>query len=132
MDVRDLNCRRLPDVRREVPCEPLVWPVTAAGLDWLPLPALVLAADGSAITANGAWAALPEIRPEGWRGNGWWQAVDPLDRAAVVARLRSAAAAGRTSWTRGFRSPHSTNGFTRAWGSTPTKPCAPKSAILKS
>ena len=94
MDVKDLNGRRLPDVRREVPREPLVWPVTAAGLDWLPLPTLVLTAEGSAITANGAWAALSEIRPEGWRGNGWWQAIDPLDRAAVVARLRSAAAAG--------------------------------------
>jgi hypothetical protein len=94
VDFGDVNDLLSPGMSGYIKRESLVWPVSTAGLDWLPLPTLVLAADGSAIAANGAWAVMSAISPGDSRGNGWRQAIDPIDREALVARLRSAAAAG--------------------------------------
>lgn len=94
MDFGELNGRLSPGIGSDLTSESLVWPVSVDGLDWLPLPTLVLAADSSAIAVNGAWGAMAGISPGDSRGNGWRQAIDPADRDALVTRLRSAAAAG--------------------------------------
>jgi hypothetical protein len=64
-----------------------------AALEWMPLASLVLAADGSLIAVNRAWAALPGAAGAA-RGDGWLHAVQPLDREGLRARLRRAALAG--------------------------------------
>jgi hypothetical protein len=61
-----------------------------AWLDQLPIPALILDADGSALTANTGWAALS---PQPADGQGWLNAAEPAFRLALGARLRLAAAA---------------------------------------
>lgn len=61
-----------------------------AWLGWLPIPALVLDADGSALAANARWATLS---PQPADGQGWLGAADPAFRPALGARLRLAAAA---------------------------------------
>ena len=58
-------------------------------LGWLPLPALVLAADGSAVAVNPAWATM--LASDGDR---WLDVVEPPFRRALRARLRLAVAAG--------------------------------------
>jgi hypothetical protein len=60
-------------------------------LNWLPLPAVILAADGSAATMNAAWATLL-----GSAGDRWLDAVEPPFRPALRARLRLAVATGAT------------------------------------
>jgi hypothetical protein len=60
-------------------------------LNWLPLPAVIVAADGSAATMNSAWATLL-----GTTGGRWLDAVEPPLRPALRARLRLAVATGET------------------------------------
>jgi hypothetical protein len=57
-----------------------------AALEWMPLASLVLAADGSLIGVNRAWAALPRAAGAG-RGDGWLHEVEPLDREGLRACL---------------------------------------------
>jgi hypothetical protein len=71
--------------------DPPASPGLATWLGWLPIPALVLAPDGSAIAANAAWATLS---PAAAHGQGWLEAAEPTFRTALGARLRLAAAAG--------------------------------------
>jgi hypothetical protein len=72
--------------------EPPASPGLASWLGWLPIPVLVLAADGSAIAANAAWATLSPVATD---GEGWLETVEPAFRPALGARLRLAAAAGQ-------------------------------------
>jgi len=69
--------------------EPPVSPEQATWLGWLPLPALILASDGSVVAVNAAWAG--ELASE---GNRWLDAVEPPFRPALRARLRLAVAVG--------------------------------------
>ena len=71
--------------------ETSVPPGQASWLGWIPLPALVLAADGSAVAVNSAWATVLPVAAD---GHGWAEVVDPSFRPALRARLRLAAAAG--------------------------------------
>ena len=71
--------------------QPPVSPGLAAWLGWLPIPALVLDADGSAVAANAQWAT---VSPGPADGQGWLEAAEPAFRTALGARLRLAAAAG--------------------------------------
>ncbi len=66
-----------------------------SALNWLPVASLVLAGDGSAVSANDAWAVLSGVQIEDSLGDGWLAAVEPLARVTLRARLRGAAAAGR-------------------------------------
>ena len=68
---------------------------TAVRLDQLPLATLILAGDGTAVTANQAWAALTAEAPEAARGEGWPGLLAPTDRRAFEALLRAAARAGQ-------------------------------------
>ena len=72
------------------------WLEMVAALDWLPLAALVLTADGTVLGANQAWAALSAAPAEAARGDGWLRVVAPLDREPLQSRLREAAAVGET------------------------------------
>jgi len=69
--------------------EPAAPPGRETWLGWLPLPALILAADGSAAAENPAWAAVL-----GSAGDRWLDVVEPPFRAALGERLRLAATAG--------------------------------------
>jgi hypothetical protein len=64
-------------------------PEQAAWLGWIPVPALILAADGSAVAVNPTWAAVLPVAAE---GDGWVEAVEPSFRPMLRARLRLAAA----------------------------------------
>jgi PAS domain-containing protein len=64
------------------------WLEMTAALDWLPLAALVLAPDGTALTANEAWVTLFEAPAEAAHGDGWLRVVAPRDRGALRALLR--------------------------------------------
>jgi len=75
--------------------EHAAWLELIAALDWLPLPSLVLASDGTALGANQAWAAFSAAAPEAARGDGWLGVVEPLERGPLRARLCEAAAVGR-------------------------------------
>lgn len=79
--------------------EPAVWPGLVAGIGWLPVASLVLAADGSAVAVNDAWLILSRLGRNAWRGEGWLRAVESIDRSAVRARLRLAAASGEPGST---------------------------------
>jgi hypothetical protein len=63
----------------------------ASWLGWIPLPALILAADGSAVAVNPAWATVLPVAAD---GHGWAEAIDPSFRPVLRARLRLAVAAG--------------------------------------
>ncbi|MGE5287172.1 MAG: hypothetical protein ACM3ML_08230 [Micromonosporaceae bacterium] len=65
-------------------------------LDWLPIPALILSSEGSAVAANQAWDAL---LPGASDADRWLEAVEPPFRTALWARLRLAAAAGEPGHT---------------------------------
>jgi hypothetical protein len=67
----------------------------AVRLEQLPLATLILARDGTAVTANQAWAALAAGTPEAARGDGWLGLLAPADRAAFATMLRAAARAGQ-------------------------------------
>jgi hypothetical protein len=67
--------------------EPSAPPGQETWLSWLPLPSLILAADGSAVAANPTWATA--LGP----GDRWLDAVEQPFRAALGERLRLAAAA---------------------------------------
>lgn len=71
--------------------EPSASPGQATWLGWLPIPALILASDGSTVAVNPAWATL---WPEAADGDRWLEAVQPPFRSALSARLRLAAATG--------------------------------------
>jgi hypothetical protein len=71
--------------------EASVPPGQASWLGWVPLPALMLAADGSAVAVNPAWAAVLPVAAD---GDGWIEAVERPFRPALWARLRLAVAAG--------------------------------------
>jgi hypothetical protein len=71
--------------------EPSASPGQATWLGWLPIPALILASDGSTVAVNPAWAT---VLPEASDGGRWLEAVEPPFRSALQARLRLAAAAG--------------------------------------
>ena len=60
--------------------EPPAPPGLAGMLGWLPLPVLVLAADGSAVAASPAWATLSPVAAG---GEGRLEAVEPTFRAAL-------------------------------------------------
>jgi len=75
------------------------WPELTVALDWLPLPSLLLASDGTALAVSQAWSALSGLAVQDSRGDGWISAVEPLDRGVLRARLRDAAAAGRAGST---------------------------------
>jgi hypothetical protein len=60
-------------------------------LDQISLPALVLAADGSAVAANREWAA---VSPAAVDGEGWLEAVDPAFRPELRATLHLASTTG--------------------------------------
>jgi len=66
-------------------------PGQASWLGWIPLPALILAADGSAVAVNPAWATVLPVAAD---GDGWIEAVERPFRSALWARLRLAVAAG--------------------------------------
>jgi hypothetical protein len=68
-----------------------VLPGQASWLGWVPLPALILAADGSAVAVNPVWATVSPVAAD---GDGWVEAVERPFRSALRARLRLAAAAG--------------------------------------
>ncbi len=70
---------------------PAQWRPTWIG--WLPVPALILTSDGTAVAANDAWAALSPVSAD---GEGWLQAVGPALRPALMASLRLAAAAAES------------------------------------
>ena len=74
-----------------------VWLELTAALDWLPLAALVLTPDGTALAANEAWAKLSEAPAEAARGDGWLRVVVPPDRGPLRALLRQAPP-GETGW----------------------------------
>ena len=71
--------------------EAAVPPGQASWLGWIPLPALILAADGSAVAVNPAWATVLPVAAD---GDGWVEAVERPFRSAFRARLRLAVAAG--------------------------------------
>lgn len=66
-------------------------PEQVTWLRWIPVPAMILAADGSAVAVNPRWAAILRDTAE---GDGWVEAVEPPFRSLVRARLRLAVAAG--------------------------------------
>jgi hypothetical protein len=68
--------------------EPPASPQQAAWLGSIPLPALVLAYDGSAVAVNEGWAALSPVDAV---GRGWLEAVEPVFRPTLRATLRLAA-----------------------------------------
>ena len=68
--------------------EPSAPPGQETWLGWLPLPALILAADGSAVAVNPAWATVL-----GSGGDRWPDVVEQPFRAALGVQLRLAAAA---------------------------------------
>jgi len=68
--------------------EPSAPPGRETWLGWLPLPALILAADGSAAALNPMWATVL-----GSGGDRWLDVVEQPFRAALGERLRLAAAA---------------------------------------
>jgi len=68
--------------------EPSAPPGRETWLGWLPLPALILATDGSAVAVNPMWATVL-----GSGGDRWLDVVEPPFRAALGERLRLAAAA---------------------------------------
>jgi hypothetical protein len=72
------------------------WLDRGAELRWLPVAALLVAGDGSAIAVNEAWTALSKFGPEQSRGEGWLNAIESLDRAALRARLRLAVTVGES------------------------------------
>ena len=85
----------------------------AAVLEALPLPALILNRDASALEANRGWTGLSGIPAASARGSGWLRAIEEPARSAVHSRLREAAAdgasgsavvrltgAGRSQWSR--------------------------------
>ncbi|MBO0769865.1 MAG: hypothetical protein J2P35_00235 [Actinobacteria bacterium] len=74
----------------EQPAEPDL----AAGLNRLPLAALILAPDGSAVAVNAAWAELSGLSGHDSRGEGWLRGLDRGQRQPLRARLRAASAAG--------------------------------------
>lgn len=69
-------------------------PDLAAGLNRLPLAALILAPDGSALAVNAAWAELSGLSGHDSGGDGWLQGLDLGQRQPLRARLRAASAAG--------------------------------------
>jgi hypothetical protein len=71
--------------------EPSAPPGQTTWLGWIPLPALMLAADGSAVAVNPAWATVSPVAAD---GDGWVEAVERPFRSALRARLRLAVAAG--------------------------------------
>jgi hypothetical protein len=72
------------------------WRDRGAALSWLPVASLLLAEDGSAVAVNDAWTALSKLGPEESKGEGWLSAIEPLDRAALRARLRLAVTVGES------------------------------------
>jgi PAS domain-containing protein len=66
-------------------------PLQATWLGWIPVPAMILGADGSAVAVNPTWASMLRVAAE---GDGWVEAVEPPFRSLVRARLRLAVAAG--------------------------------------
>lgn len=77
---------------------PPAQPDHAAALNRLPLAALILAPDASAVAVNEAWAELTGLSGHTSRGNGWLQGLDPRQRQPLRARLRAASAAGGHGW----------------------------------
>ncbi len=63
-----------------------------AGLDWLPLPCLLLNPEGCAIHANAAWGRWSSIAPDAANGTGWLGVVDASQRDELRIVLRAAAA----------------------------------------
>ena len=76
--------------------EATAWLDGGTALSWLPVPSLLIAEDGSAVAVNDAWTALSKLGPAESKGEGWLNAVEPLDRAALRARLRLAVTVGRS------------------------------------
>jgi hypothetical protein len=70
------------------------WREPAVALDVLPLPSLVLAADGSAIAVNHEWTLLSAVTGEAPGQDGWLAVVEPLDREPLRSLLTGAVAAG--------------------------------------
>lgn len=60
----------------------------------LPVPALLLAHDGTALEANENWAVLSGVPIRDALGEGWLQAIDALDRIALRALVQDAAVDG--------------------------------------
>jgi hypothetical protein len=60
-------------------------------LGWFPIPALILASDGSTSAVNPEWATVLPVASD---GAGWLEAVEPPFRSALRARLRLACVAG--------------------------------------
>jgi hypothetical protein len=82
--------------RRDRPGEATAWADHGVELGWLPVAALLLADDGSAVAVNDAWTALSKLGPDESMGEGWLNAIEPLDRAALRARLRLAVTVGES------------------------------------
>lgn len=68
--------------------EPSAPPGQETWLGWLPLPALILAADGSAVAVNPMWATVL-----GSGADRWLDVIEEPFRVALGERLRQAAAA---------------------------------------
>lgn len=71
--------------------EPSGSPQRATWLGWIPLPALILAGDGSAVAANEGWADLSQVPAV---GQAWLEAVEPAFRPDLRSMLHLAATAG--------------------------------------
>lgn len=76
--------------------EPSESPQQTPWLGWIPLPALVLVGDGSAVAANERWADLSPVPAD---GQGWLEAVEPVSRPALRSMLRLAATTGEPGRT---------------------------------
>jgi hypothetical protein len=71
--------------------DPLAPPPQATWLNWIPIPARILASDGSTVAVNEPWASvLPAVS----EGAEWLDVVELPLRTTLWARLRLAVAAG--------------------------------------
>ena len=95
--------------------DPGAWPELLAALDWLPLAALVLAADASAVAVNRGWVVLSAMARGDSLGEGWLTAMEPVDRATLRSRLRGAAARGETGTGQSRLATPAARGWSRWW-----------------
>jgi PAS domain-containing protein len=94
--------------------DPAALPELIAALDWLPVASLLLTEDGSALVANEAWTDLSGVQAEDSLRRAWLDAVEPLHRALLMARLREAATSGRAG-SADFRLDHKAGGRLSRW-----------------
>ncbi len=94
--------------------DPAALPELIAALGWFPIASLLLTEDGSALEVNEAWTDLSGLQAEASLRDGWLEAVKPLDRALLRARLREAAVVGRAG-SADFELVHTARGRLSRW-----------------